>query len=463
MYLNSDFYNLDVVCINTTKRKDRKKRMLQHFKNKKIPVRFHTSRLHKDPKRGCLEAHINVVEDAIKGGKKKLFVFEDDAKIIRSLTPFPTPPSDWCMLYFGGTVHDNMGDYDENWTRIATWTCHAYIINLENKEFVADFLRAREQDKEIDEYLIKNIHYKYKCYMTNPMRIIQRDDYSDIEKQKITYDFMEGTLKGFKQPDFEITPGGNKAIKIDFVPPELLPSVSIITPTYNRRKLFAMAIRNFQSFEYPADKLEWIIIDDTPDPDYSVEDMLPKDYRIKYVPVKTKDKMSVAHKRNIAVKEAKYDYIVHMDDDDYYPPGSVMFRVKALMQYADKGVGCVGCSRVGIYDIVENKSSIATDGMISLSEASMAYTKDFWRKQQFNELEDFGEYKSFIQGRFGEILDMPYSYIIIAMSHKSNFTGTTKRIDKNVLINKETGKEMNFYDTFEDETKVFIDYLKKVL
>lgn len=463
MYLNQELKNVEVVCINTTSRKDRKKRMVQQFKNRKIQVRFHTSKLKEDAKRGCLEAHLNVVEDALKRGVKQLLVFEDDAKIIRPLTPFPTPPTDWSMLYLGGTVHDNMGAYNENWTRIATWTCHAYLLNLENDALVADFLKAREQEKEIDEYLMKTVHYKYKCYMINPMRVIQLDGYSDIEKQKVTYDFMESTLDGFRQPEFETTMGGNKAIKIDFVPPELLPSVSIITPTYDRRKLFAMAIKNFQAIEYPADKLEWIIIDDTPDPDYSVEDMLPKDYRIKYVPVKTKDRMSVAHKRNIAVKEAKYDYIVHMDDDDYYPSGSVMFRVKALMQYADKGVGCVGCSRVGIYDIVQDKSSIATDGLISLSEASMAYTKDFWRKQQFNEGEEYGEYRSFIQGRFGEILDMPYSYIIIAMSHKKNFTGTSKRIDKNVLINKETGKEMNFYDTFDDETKVFIDYLRKVL
>ncbi len=470
MYLNNKLSKLDVTCINLTTRKDRCILMRAQCKNKKIPIKFYTARPHLDPKRGCLESHIHVIENAIKRDKcKYLLILEDDAKIIRSLQPFPDPPMNqdgshnWDILYLGGTVHENRGKYDENWIKIATWTCHAYIINLENKDLINDIFKAKDQDKEIDEYFIKNIHYKYKCYMINPMRIIQRDGYSDIEKNKINYNFMEDTLKGFKKPEYEKTIAGNRGLKLDFIPPELLPFVSIITPTYNRRKLFPMAIRNFQSFEYPSEKLEWIIIDDSDNESKSIEDLIPKDKRIRYVHVKTKDKMSVAHKRNVGCRESKYDIIVHMDDDDYYPPGSIMIRIKSLLQYRDKGVECIGCSRVGIYDIVHNKSSIATDGIISLSEASMAYTKKFWIEQQFNEIEYFGEYRSFIQNRFDKILDMPYSYIIIAICHKTNFTGTTKRIDKNVLMNKETNKEMNFFDTFDEETQVFINDLRRVI
>lgn len=463
MFLNKELNNVDVVCINTLNRKDRKKRIIQQLKNKKIPFRFYTTKLNKDPKRGCLESHLNVIQEAIKRGNKYLIVFEDDIKIIRSLLPFPKVPENWDMLYFGGTVQDNLGNYDENWTRVATWTCHAYIINLQNKEFLADFFKVKDYDKEIDEYLMKNIHYKYNCYMLNPMRIIQRDDYSDIEKQNVSYNFMESTLEGFIQPDFENTPNGGKGMKMDFIPPELLPNVSIITPTYNRRKIFSMAIRNFQMIEYPADKLEWIIIDDTPETEDSVEDILPKDYRIRYIHIKTKEKINISHKRNMGVKEAKYDYIVHMDDDDYYLPGSVMFRIKALMQYSKRGVGCVGCSRTGSYDIMTNKSNIVSDGFISLSEASMAYTKKFWEKQQFNELDESSEYRSFIKNRFREVLDMPYSYIIISITHTKNITGNLRKVEKNKLINKKTGEDMNFYDTFDEETKVFIDYLRKNL
>ena len=468
MFLNHKLPNVPVMCISMTTRRDRQVHMKLQCKSKNIPFSFFIVKPHKDPKRGCLESHLNLIE---REYKKKindhLFILEDDAKIIRSLNPFPEPPADWDILYLGGTVSNNLGKYNDDWTRVSTWTCHAYILNLANTKLIEDILKARNDTKEIDEYLMKNIHYNYKCYMITPMRIIQRDGYSDVEQAQVNYDFMEDTLRGFLTPDTERTVANNLSIKMDFVPPELLPSVSIITPTYNRRKLFPIAIRNFLSFQYPANKIEWIIIDDSNDPDLSVEDIIPRgDKRIRYINVKnsnSQQKMTVAHKRNIAAKEAKHDYIIHMDDDDYYPAGSIMFRVKMLMQYKNRGIECVGCSRVGVYDLLQNKSSIASDGNISLSEASLGYTKNFWNKQQFSELDEFGEYRSFIQGRFNKILDVPYTYVVIAITHKTNFTGTSKRIDKNVLINKDTKEEMNFYNTWDEETQDFFNQIKKRL
>lgn len=471
MFLNSKLNLINLQCINLQTRKDRKTRMKLQAKNHALStLGYYTAKPDlTNPKRGCLRSHLAVIRKALQEKDKYpyLMVLEDDAKIIRPLTPFPNPPDDWAMLYLGGTVHHNMERYNADWVRMATWTCHAYLLNLTNQALIADILQAENEEKEIDEYLIRNIHYKYRCYMITPMRIIQRDGYSDIEKAQVKYDFMETTLEGFQKPAFEHTFAGNQSLKVDFVPPELLPAVSIITPTYGRRKLFPMAIRNWQLIQYPAEKLEWIIIDDTPsDKMETIEDILPRnDRRIKYVALETQknERLSVAHKRNIGVKEAKYDYLIHMDDDDYYPEGSVMMRVKMLLQYGEKGVGCVGCSKVGIYDLVENKSSIATDGNLSLSEASMGYTRRFWEKRNFNELEREGEYKSFISGRFDEILDVPYNYVIIACFHRNNFTGMAKRIEKNVLVNKNTGKEMNFYETWDEETRDFVKHLRKCL
>ena len=54
---------------------------------------------------------------------------------------------------------------------------------------------------------------------------------------------------------------------------EELPRVSIITPTYNKRKFFKLAIRNFQKADYPKDKIEWIIVDDGEE---EIKDLLSK-------------------------------------------------------------------------------------------------------------------------------------------------------------------------------------------
>jgi hypothetical protein len=97
-----------------------------------------------------------------------------------------------------------------------------------------------------------------------------------------------------------------------------------------------------------------------------------------------------------------------------------------------------------------------------LSEASMAYTKNFWKQRPFNEEEERGEYRGFIFGRFEKIMDIPYAFIIIAFTHKQNFTDLRK-INENALINKNTGKSMTFYDTFDIELRLFIDDIVKLL
>ena len=58
-----------------------------------------------------------------------------------------------------------------------------------------------------------------------------------------------------------------------------LPTISILTPTFNRRHTFKLAIKNFYEIDYPQLKIEWIIVDDGINP---IKDMLPNDSRIKY-------------------------------------------------------------------------------------------------------------------------------------------------------------------------------------
>ena len=70
-----------------------------------------------------------------------------------------------------------------------------------------------------------------------------------------------------------------------------------------------------------------------------------------------------------------------MDDDDYYPPEeSILARVKSLVKYREKGIKCVGCSLIGTYDLVSGKSSMSSDGPISLSRQVWHITRVSGRK-----------------------------------------------------------------------------------
>ena len=57
--------------------------------------------------------------------------------------------------------------------------------------------------------------------------------------------------------------------------------------------------------------------------------------QIKYFAIE--EKMTLGKKRNYMHEKSSGSYIVYMDDDDYYPPESILARVKTLMKYKDKG------------------------------------------------------------------------------------------------------------------------------
>ena len=453
--------DLAVYCINLKERNHKRKWFKKQMRKHRIDFDFYTAELHPtSPKRGCLESHLAVIKQAIADNKKHILIFEDDAKIIRPLKPIPTPPKDWKMLYLGGTVRDILGTpEDKNWTPMSCWTTHAYMLNLEDKSFIKDLLEMEQanMETEIDTFYMQQIHSAHKTYMVSPMRVIQREGYSDIEKKEVNYDFMEDTLYGFKKPEHTIS-DNSYCLKLPEIEPQDLPPITVITPTYNRRDLFYIALKNMSDTSYPKEKIHWIIVDDTDDPLQDVSDLLPKSKNINHIKLTDKH-YTIAEKRNIGAAHSKTSLILHMDDDDYYPTDSFLARTKLLLKYTD--MGCVGSSKLGVWDIITNKSTLATDGPLTLLEASMAYRKEFWLRQKFNPKTEKGEQFDFLAGRFDEVLDMPFTFNVFAITHNKNITQKMRRIDQS------SDKQVNFIDDWDVDTQLFFyqlrDRLRKTL
>jgi hypothetical protein len=102
----------------------------------------------------------------------------------------------------------------------------------------------------------------------------------------------------------------------------MLPPVSLITITRNRAKFIKLMLSNFFSFKY-AGKIEWIILDDSPDREFNDEVCALTIPNLKYVWIPRMQAMSISEKRNLAISHSSYDIIAHMDDDDYYYPYSL--------------------------------------------------------------------------------------------------------------------------------------------
>lgn len=120
------------------------------------------------------------------------------------------------------------------------------------------------------------------------------------------------------------------------------PTVSICTPTYNRRPFIPYIIKCVENQNYPKDKIEWIIIDDGTD---KIEDLVIDIPYVKYF--KYDEKMTLGTKRNLMHSKATGDIIVYMDDDDYYPPDRIKHAIDTLR--SNPKAICVGSSEMYVY------------------------------------------------------------------------------------------------------------------
>jgi hypothetical protein len=265
--------------------------------------------------------------------------------------------------------------------------------------------------------------------------------------------------------EHELLSDGGISLKLGDVPDSDLPFVSICTPTGNRRWIFCLAIRNFLSIMYPKDKIEWLILDDG---EKEMSDVIPKNKSIRYefIGGEGVDRMSVGEKRNELVRRAKGDYIVFMDDDDFYLGESVLARIKSLLKYKDQGVQCVGCNEVASYDLTQGYAAICSNGDSYLTESSMAFTRDFWLERPFRKTDQASEYQYFLEYRQHRIRTIPFQFVTVALTHGHNTTGDVRSLSLykkwQPSENWEATKEA-LNNIFDEETQQFLTYLKRTI
>lgn len=210
-----------------------------------------------------------------------------------------------------------------------------------------------------------------------------------------------------------LSPNGNIALHLPPIPPSL-PTVSILTPTGPGRHIFVeLMVRNWEAIDYPPHLLEWVISDS------GNTATLPNDPRIRRVPTPN---LAIGRKRNFLASLARHDILVHMDDDDYYPPESTMARVRALLL---PSVCCVGCDRVLCYDLLCDQTFEAYDpdkdgNPHTLSESTLAYRRDWWKIQGYNNNDCQAECLALISGRESQIRTLPYIFVVVQLTHSNN-------------------------------------------
>lgn len=245
-----------------------------------------------------------------------------------------------------------------------------------------------------------------------------------------------------------------------------LPSVSIVTITKNRRKFFEIAINNWVSFQYDRSKIEWIIVDDTEKKEDQLHDLidplLQAGHSIKYV-LLSKSTL-VGKKRNIGCDIASGDIISMMDDDDIYFSDSILSKIITLITH-DKQI--LFSRPIGILD-VKNENSYILEGFDDVAEASLCFTKNYWKNEKrFDDLAKNAEGRNIIAGNESLAIQLPFFFNFICIQHTTNLTGRLRQIRylvgmknlKKIQKMQSVKVQRNFFKDFNDKTKKI---LKKV-
>jgi len=190
-----------------------------------------------------------------------------------------------------------------------------------------------------------------------------------------------------------------------------LPLVSILTPTFNRRKFIHQYLRNIKKQDYKG-PIEVLIADDGDD---KIEDLIPKNTIFRYI--KMPEKKPIGYKRNLLCNEAKGEILIHMDDDDFYP----ITRVSHAVEKLDKLQAYIaGCSKLYFY---EKSSGITEYGPISKFHASagtFAFFREYLSKNSFDDKAEMGEEFIFTHHFTNPLIQLDPLKTILVIAHRRN-------------------------------------------
>lgn len=209
----------------------------------------------------------------------------------------------------------------------------------------------------------------------------------------------------------EVLPSGDVAVVEILRQPE--PLVSCIMPTYNRRGFIPQALRCFLRQDYA--NCELIILDDGTDP---VADCVPEHARIRYQ--RLEKKLTIGAKRNLACAQARGEFIVHWDDDDWYPSWRVSAQVHALL---DRHADLCGSSQVLYYDANADTAweyRYAAPGAAWVAGNTLAYRKSLWQQHSFPDIQ-VGEDSRFVWSVAKHtVVDLANPQLCIGAVHRGN-------------------------------------------
>ena len=176
-----------------------------------------------------------------------------------------------------------------------------------------------------------------------------------------------------------------------------LPFVSVVTPTWNRRSFLPYLLYMFQYQDYPAARRELIVLDDS---EHSNADLVegmkkyaacPELIRYYHQP----RRMTLGEKRNRLNALATGEYIICMDDDDYYPADKIRYTVTEMRRHR---ATFAGCDSIPIwYSHIDRIYRSHAFGDRYALNGTFAYHRSLLKTHRYDDRAQLAEEKSFLR------------------------------------------------------------------
>ena len=217
------------------------------------------------------------------------------------------------------------------------------------------------------------------------------------------------------------------------------PFVSVLTPTYNRRRFIPSMIQCFLSQTYPKHKMEWIILDDGTD---SVEECFKTATLPMLRYIREPEKQNIGKKRNRLIQESKGDIIVWMDDDDFYPPDRVAHVVTKFKQHP--AIQLAGSSEIYMYYAdIKTIYKLGPYNRNHATNGTMATRRSYALSHSYDETVTHAEEKSFLDSYKNQMIQLDPMKTMLVFSHSENtFNKIKMRDDPNNPFVKKTAMKI---------------------
>lgn len=199
-----------------------------------------------------------------------------------------------------------------------------------------------------------------------------------------------------------------------------LPFVSVVTPTYNRAAFLPYLLYMFRYQDYPAERRELVILDDSPQSHQAIIDTLtqgnPGKYNIRYF--HSPQRMALGKKRNQLNQLAVGEYIVCMDDDDYYPADKISYTITMMQRHRAL---ISGSDQIAIwYSHINRILKTRSFGKKNILNGTFAYHRNYLKKHRYDDECNLGEEQGFTDNFSVTPLQLPTERTILCISHSHN-------------------------------------------